>query len=171
MPLTASIPPATRNILVVGIADMLASDDPSADLVTYSLGSCLGITAYDPVTKIGGLLHVMLPDSSINPQKRVNVPYMFVDSGVPRLLQTLCNLGAERRRLVLKVAGGSQFLDQEKIFNIGERNFQALTALLDREGHAVSAADVGGLRSRTLRMELENGRITIKSPGLDPYLL
>lgn len=163
--------PITRNTLVVGIADMLASDDRHALLLTYSLGSCLGITAYDPVAKVGGLLHVMLPDSSINPEKRINVPYMFVDSGLPRLFQAVCNLGAEPRRLVVKVAGGSQFLDQDGVFNIGKRNFLALTALLDRQGCALQAADVGGVCSRTMRIELETGIITVKSPGLDSYLL
>lgn len=160
-----------RKALVVGVADMVASNDSSAEIVTYSLGSCLGITIYDPVKKIGGLLHVMLPDSKIDLNKGVTAPHMFVDTGVPRLFQAVYNLGAERRRLAVKVAGGSQLLDQAGVFNIGERNFQALSGLLARNGFAVQARDVGGMSSRTLRFDLANGSVTIKSPGVNTYFL
>ncbi len=126
----------SRKTLVVRVADMLASKDPHADLVTYCLGSCLGIAIYDPVTQTGGLLHVMLPDSNIAPAKRHSSPFMFVDSGVPRLFQAVYELGGERSRLEIKVAGGSQFMDQQGVFNIGERNRAALTRLLARHGLA-----------------------------------
>ncbi len=163
--------PPPRKTLVVGVADMVVSNDPGAELVTYSLGSCLGITLYDPGMKIGGLLHVMLPDSTIDAAKAARLPYMFVDSGVPRLFQAVYNLGAERRRLTLKVAGGAQMLDEQGIFNIGERNHQALSGLLARNGYAIHARDVGGLSSRTLRLDLTTGKVTIKTPGADTYFL
>ena len=114
--------PPPRKTLVVGVADMVVSNDASAEIVTYSLGSCLGIAIYDPVKKIGGLLHIMLPDSKIDATKAVTMPFMFVDTGVPRLFHAAYNLGADRSRLFLKVAGGAQLLDQEGIFNIGIRN-------------------------------------------------
>ena len=94
-----------RKTFVVGVADMVVSNDSSAEIVTYSLGSCLGLTIYDPVKKIGGLLHLMLPDSKIDAAKAVSAPYMFVDTGVPRLFHAAYNLGADRSRLVVKVAG------------------------------------------------------------------
>ena len=160
-----------RKTLVVGVADMVASNDASAELVTYSLGSCLGITIYDPVKKIGGLLHLMLPDSKIDLNKAVSAPYMFVDTGVPRLFQAVYSLGGERSRLVVKVAGGSQLLDQNGVFNIGERNFQALGRCWRATVSPCNPGDVGGLSSRTLRLDLTNGNVTIKSPGTDLYSL
>lgn len=160
-----------RKALVVGVADMVVSNDPSAELVTYSLGSCLGITVYDPMAKIGGLLHLMLPESKIDSVKAVSMPFMFVDTGVPRLFQAVCNLGAARHRLVIKVAGGSQLLNDKGIFNIGERNFQALVTLLTRNSYTIQAQDVGGLSSRTLRLDLATGNVTIKPPGTETYLL
>ena len=150
---------------------MVVSNDASAELATYSLGSCLGIAIFDPVKKVGGLLHIMLPDSKIDPAKAANVPFMFVDTGVPRLFQAACNLGAERRRLVIKVAGGAQLLDEKGVFNIGERNTIALKNLLTRNGYTIQSGDFGGLSSRTLRMDLNTGNVTIKSPGTDLYSL
>jgi chemotaxis protein CheD len=163
--------PPPRKTLVVGVAEMVVSNDPSAELVTYSLGSCLGVTVYDPAQKIGGLLHAMLPDSSIDPAKAANTPFMFVDSGLPRLFQAAYNLGADRRRLVIKVAGGAQMLDPQGVFNIGERNYRTLSGMLARNGYAIHGRDVGGLSSRTLRLDLTTGKITIKTPGANAYFL
>lgn len=160
-----------KKTLVVGVADMVASNDASAEIVTYSLGSCLGITVYDPGRKVGGLLHIMLPDSSIDPIKATHSPYMFVDTGVPRLFQAAVALGAERGRLVIKVAGGAQFLDQNRVFNIGERNYEAFTALLARNGYSIHARQVGGVASRTMRFDLSTGKVSIHSPGVSPLYL
>lgn len=160
-----------RKSLVVGVADMVASNDASAELVTYSLGSCLGIAIYDATARVGGLLHVMLPDSRIDAAKAATLPFMFVDSGVPKLFQAAYSLGADRRRLVVKVAGGAQLLDPQKVFNIGERNAQVFSELLVRNGYTVHARDVGGLASRTMRLDMTTGKISIKSPGMDLYYL
>lgn len=150
---------------------MVASNDASAELVTYSLGSCLGIAIYDATARVGGLLHVMLPDSRIDAAKAATLPFMFVDSGVPKLFQAAYSLGADRRRLVVKVAGGAQLLDPQKVFNIGERNAQVFSELLVRNGYTVHARDVGGLASRTMRLDMTTGKISIKSPGMDLYYL
>jgi chemotaxis protein CheD len=160
-----------RKTLVVGVADMVASNDSSAELVTYSLGSCLGITVYDPQIKVGGLLHIMLPDSTIDPVKATSAPFMFVDTGVPRLFQAVYNFGAERRRLVVRVAGGAQFLDPGGVFNIGERNQKAFARLLAQNGYNIHAQDVGGVSSRTVRLDLTTGKISVRCPGLEPYSL
>lgn len=150
---------------------MVASNDASADLVTYSLGSCLGIMIHDPIAKIGGLLHVMLPDSTIDAMKAQSAPYMFVDTGVPRLFQAVYNLGGDRRRITLKVAGGAQFLDSAGVFNIGDRNVAALRKILSRNGWTPRVEDVGGVVSRTVRMELSTGKISISRPGSPSYQL
>jgi chemotaxis protein CheD len=162
---------APKKNLVVGVADMVASNDGSAELVTYSLGSCLGVTVYDPLKKVGGLLHLMLPDSRIDPKKAVTSPFMFVDTGVPQLFKTVFNLGGDRFRVIVKVAGGAQFLDEQRIFNIGERNIQAFNEMISRNGMAVQARDTGGFNSRTLRFDLATGNVSIHSPGITPYHL
>jgi chemotaxis protein CheD len=161
----------SKKSLVVRVADMVASNDSGAELVTYSLGSCLGVTVYDPVRKAGGLLHLMLPNSAINPRRAETEPYMFVDTGVPRLFKTVYALGGERSRVIVKVAGGAEFLDPNRTFNIGERNYGQLRALLERNGYSIQAEDVGGTWSRTMRLDLSSGRVTISSPGINPYEL
>jgi len=163
-PTTWVIPPPKKK-LVVGVADMVASNDAGAEIVTYSLGSCLGVAIYDPQTKVGGLLHLMLPTSTIDSDKAASQPFMFVDTGVPRLFQAVYGLGGERRRLELKVAGGAQFLDDERVFNIGQRNIAALTELLQRNGFGPCAQDLGGRSSRTVRLDLSTGQFFIHTPG------
>ena len=160
---------APKKNLVVGVADLVASNDSSAELVTYSLGSCLGVTVYDPAKRLGGLLHLMLPDSRIDPHKAAVMPSMFVDTGVPLLFKTVFNLGGERFRLVVKVAGGAQFLDEQRTFNIGERNIQAFNEIISRNGMAIHGRDTGGFSSRTMRFALSTGQVTIHSPGSAPY--
>ena len=162
--------PPQKN-LVVGVGDMIASNDAGAELITYSLGSCLGVTAYDPASRIGGLLHVMLPDSTIDPAKAQARPCMFVDTGMAKLLRAVFSLGAVQRRLLLKVAGGAQFLDQQRIFNIGERNCSALAKFLLQYSLAIQAQAVGGKSSRTLRLNLASGRVSVHSPGVPALCL
>ena len=163
--------PPPRKTLVVGVADMAVSNDASAEIVTYSLGSCLGITIYDPLKKVGGLLHLMLPASNIDHVKAAEMPYMFVDTGVPRLFHAAYNLGADRNRIIVKVAGGSQLLDAQGIFNIGVRNIESFKKLLAQQGLNIHGNDTGGMASRTVRLDLANGNTTVKSPGSDLYSL
>ena len=106
---------------VVAVADMKIGRD--ADLiVTHALGSCLGLVVYDPVEKVGGLLHAMLPLSKINPDKAKANPYMFVDTGVPALFKALYEIGGQKSRMVIKAAGCGNPLGKNEMFKIGERN-------------------------------------------------
>jgi len=150
---------------VVGIAELGATNDPGSELVTYCLGSGLAIIVFDQAKKIGGLLHALLPDSSVDPVKALISPSLFVDTGIPALLQAIARLGASRAGLILKLAGGAQFLDEKTIFNIGERNCQAAKKLLAQEGFTPQCMDIGGKYSRNLRLEISTGRVTIQSPG------
>ena len=97
---------------VVGISDICVSKDPNIDIVTFSLGSCIGATAYDPVAKIGGMIHYMLPLSKTSPEKAKAKPGMFADTGIPELLKQMFAMGAVKKRLIVKVAGGSQLMDK-----------------------------------------------------------
>lgn len=153
------------------MGDMLVSNDTSAQLVTYSLGSCVGITIYDPIAKVGGLLHAMLPDSTINADRAASRPFMFVDTGLPAMFHAVYALGGSKLRMTVKFCGGAQFLDEKKIFKIGERNVAATIAMLARNGVKVIASETGGHESRTLRMDLVNGNVTVDIPGKKVYPL
>ena len=118
---------------VVGIADMKISNREEDLLITYALGSCLGVAAYDPVARIGALLHAMLPSSEMDLNKAMINPYMFVDTGVQSMLEELFKLGARRERLVIKVAGGACMNGKNgDFFQIGKRNFLMLREVLSR---------------------------------------
>ena len=102
---------------VVGISEMGVSSDRSEVLITYSLGSCVGLTLYDPSRAIGGIVHCLLPLSKMDPEKAKMRPEMFVDTGILTLIDTLLGLGAIKRNLIARVAGGSRLLDDKKTFN------------------------------------------------------
>ncbi len=154
-----------KKSLVVGMGDMLSSNDASAQLVTYSLGSCVGVTIYDPVAKVGGMLHAMLPDSTINAERATARPNMFVDTGLPAMFHAVYALGGLKHRLIVKMAGGAEFLDEKKIFNIGQRNIEAVRNMLARNGVKLEAHNTGGHESRTMRLDLTTGSVTLDLPG------
>lgn len=151
--------------VVVGIADCQISKSCDQVLVTYALGSCIAVAIHDPVAGVGGLLHYMLPESSISPAKAAENPYMFADTGIPLLFRRAYECGAEKRRLVVRVAGGSQVMDSEGVFNIGKRNYLALRKILWKAGVLVHAEDVGGNLSRTVRLEVGTGRFWLRGAG------
>ncbi|MBI2947145.1 MAG: chemotaxis protein CheD [Verrucomicrobia bacterium] len=144
---------------------MRVSNDPEASVITYSLGSCLGIAIYDPVVRVGGMLHAMLPEAGRGVENVRKSPCMFVDSGVPMLFRSAYELGADKRRIIVKAAGGGELLDEDRYFGIGHRNYEALLQLLERNGVGLAASAVGGKASRTMRMDLSTGRIRISIPG------
>jgi len=158
--------------VVVGMGDLRTSADPDVTLITHALGSCLGIAIYDPLRHVGGLLHAMLPDSTIDPRKAAENPYMFIDSGVPRLFRDCYALGADKARLIVKVAGGAtcKANTEGDFFRIGERNFIALRKLLWRNNVLIKAQDVGGFQSRTMWLELATGEVTLKIAGVNRRL-
>lgn len=151
--------------LVVDIAGCQASDDPSATLVTYSLGSCIGVAIWDQRARVGGMLHYMLPESSLSPEKAKTNPAMFADTGIPTLFRAAYALGAHKKSIIVKIAGGSQLLDDNGTFNIGKRNYIMLRKIFWKNGVLIEAEDVGGSLSRTVRLDVGTGRFTIKSRG------
>ena len=152
-----------RNV-VVGVGDCQVSKDPGESLVTYALGSCIAIAVHDPITRVAGLLHYLLPDSKIDPEKAARNPYMFADTGIPALFHGVYALGAEKRRLRVTVAGGAQVLESE-LFQIGKRNQLAMKKILWRAGVLVTNEETGGLNSRTIRLEIESGNVFMKVAG------
>lgn len=151
----------------MGVADMKVSGTRGDLIITHALGSCLGIAVYDPVACVGGLLHAMLPLSTIDPAKAQKNPFMFIDTGFPRLLVECFMNGAQKQRLEVRVAGGanSQERGQDDFFQIGKRNLIILRKLLWKDGLLLKSYDVGGSNSRTMSLEIGTGRVTIKSGG------
>ena len=152
---------------VVGISEMVVSDRPEDMIITYSLGSCIGLTLYEPRLRIGGLIHCMLPLSKIDPARAVDRPCMFTDTGVPLLLTTLLNMGAEKRNLIAKVAGAASLLDNNGSFNIGERNQVILRKLLWKNQILIQGEETGGTKARTMSLNMENGVTLLRSGGVE----
>jgi chemotaxis protein CheD len=150
-------------VKTIGISEILVSNEPTDELITHSLGSCIGLSVYDPFAKVGGMMHYMLPLSKIAPAKAKVKPGMFGDTGIPMLLRQVLDLGGSKGRLIVKAAGGSELMDQNKFFNIGERNYLVLQKILRKNNIFIKAEDIGGNLSRTLKLELSTGRVTVKS--------
>ena len=149
---------------VVAVGDMKIGQEVDT-IVTHALGSCLGLMVYDPVAKVGGLLHAMLPLSKINPDKAKINPYMFVDTGVPTLFKALYDIGGQKSRMVIKAAGCGNPLGKNEMFKIGERNYTVLKKLLWENNILLEAEDVGGTISRTVYLDLATGQTVISSGG------
>jgi len=154
------------SIVTVGIADCRISRTPEDVLITYALGSCVAVAIYDPVAHVGGLLHYMLPESAIDPAKARTQPYMFADTGIPLLFRSSYEQGADKKRLVVAIAGGAQVMDEAGIFNIGKRNALALRKILWKAGVLIDGESIGGSVSRTVRLEMGTGRVWLRTEGL-----
>ena len=154
---------ATR--INVGIADMQLSKDPGVVLITHGLGSCIGLAVYDPVARVGGLLHYMLAEVENHEEKAAQLPLMFGESGIPKLFRSAYALGAVKTRMIVKIAGGASLIDSGGIFNVGKRNFLLARKLMWKNGVTITAEDVGDRISRTMALEIDTGHVWITSPG------
>jgi len=151
--------------IVVRVADCQISKDPEGALVTYALGSCIAVAIHDAAAGVAGLLHLMLPESGIDRAKAQANPYMFADTGIPMLFRSAYEIGAEKRRLTVRLAGGAQVMDENGVFNIGKRNYLAVRKILWKAGVLVSAEDIGGNVSRTVRLEVGSGKFWLRTAG------
>ena len=148
--------------IVVGMADCRIATGTGDVLATFALGSCIGLSVYDYRAKVGGLLHYMLPDSTIDPARGRDNPYMFADTGIPLLIKQVCEKGANKRQLVAHAAGGASIMDPNGVFDIGKRNHLALRKILWKCGVLLSGEAVGGCTSRTVRLEIGDGRLWLQ---------
>jgi chemotaxis protein CheD len=152
-------------MIIVGIADCQASKDPSATLVSFALGSCVGVAMHDPSLPAGGLLHILLPDSKMHAEKAAKNPAMFADTGIPALLDRCLNLGAPKSRLRVWLAGGAAMNDPRGIFNIGKLNQMAVRKALWKAGLMIYSEDMGGHAPRTVRLDMQDGTFWVNSSG------
>ncbi len=149
----------------VGIADYKIARNPDR-LITLGLGSCVGVSLYDPVVGVGGLLHVMLPDSAQFNQ--VSKPAKFADLGIPLLIKEMQSAGVSIYRLQAKLVGGAQMfsgLDDKLTLNIGQRNTDKSREILKKLGIPIISEEVGGNRGRTMILDTRTGEVLIRTLG------
>ena len=156
---------------VVGVADCRIARGPGPAMVTYGLGSCIAVVVFDPGTQIGGILHFMLPESSLDAGKASANPFFFADTGVPILLQEVCRMGAQKQKLRVCIAGGAQIMNESSMFHIGKRNYLALRKILWKAGIMVQSEAIGGEVSRTISLDLCSGAVSLRVPGEPESLL
>ena len=155
------------NSINVGMGEIQVSNILGTVLVAPGLGSCVGLVIYDPLQKVGGMAHVVLPDSS-SARSNNCLAGKYADIAIPELLNQLYSLGAYKTNLIVKIAGGEQMFNLDRgnnILNIGTRNVIAVKEALAKEKLEIKASDTGGNTGRTLRFELSSGKIYVKSIG------
>lgn len=150
--------------IVVGVGDCQLSMDPDSELVTYALGSCVAVMIWDPAALVGGMLHLMLPDSRVDQNGTPLRPYRYADTGIPLLFEEASRLGAARDRLVVRLAGGAAVSTGSDFFNIGQKNCAALKRMFRQAGIRVHAEETGGSLSRTARLHVGTGQCVVRDP-------
>ncbi len=151
------------NLVTIGIGGVEVSADRGAVLITHGLGSCIAVIAYDPGRRIGGMLHFQLPTSTLSPSRAREQPGIFADTGIPLLFERMYALGSRKQDIVVKAAGGGSFHGDAGTFDIGRRNHTAMRKIFWKAQVLVRAEDVGGSRSRTARLFVDTGQVTIQS--------
>lgn len=134
-------------------------------LITYALGSCIGLCFYDPILKLGALLHIMLP---LNMETGRTHTMKYADTGIRETLRQMELKGASRSRMIVKIAGGAKMSDvgsNNALGNIGQRNIESVRTILRRENVRLAAEDVGGSIARTLSFDVATGQGRIRSYG------
>ena len=160
-----------KRAITVDISDAKVSTDPAHVLATYSLGSCVGVCLYNQAERTGGMLHYLLPDSSANPQRAKENPFIYADTGMETLLEKLMSIGIKKNQIRVKIAGGAQRLKvTAQGFDIGKRNYLAIRKILWKNGMFIDAEDVGGCSPRTLYMSIADGALMVKSNGFEKYI-
>lgn len=156
----------TNQTVAVGLGELHSSKDSTTVLVCYGLGSCIGIAAFDPVTRVGAMAHVVLPDSSM--ARGSDGRGKFADSAIPALLEEIQALGGSKSGLVVKIAGGAQvlaILGSRSKLDIGARNIEAVRAALDKARIPLAAEDTGGNYGRTMQLVMGSGRVVVSTIG------
>jgi len=156
--------------VIINVSDAKTSGEPKDVLATYSLGSCIAVCLYDPGTHFGGMLHYQLPNSTMDPERAKENPFMFADTGMKLLIDRLVSMGALKKRMHVKIAGGAAMDTGPKGFDIGKRNHLALRKIMWQNGMFIDAEDIGGTTPRNMYMNIENGNVTIRSNKLEKSL-
>ena len=161
---------STGQTVTLDASDLCVTGDPGARLTTRRLGSCVAVVMHDPCRRAGGMVRFVLPDSSVNWSKARQRPTLFADTAIPLLLESLEALGCRREDLVVKVAGGGGLRNSGGLFDMGQRNCQALEKICADLGLVIAARDVGGSASRSATLEVGSGVVTVTSRGQENTL-
>lgn len=149
------------SLTTVGIGELAVSDAAHRTLITYALGPCLGVVAYDLERSIAGLVHCQLPLSLDDPEQALRNPARYVDTGVNLLLEKMQNSGAKLDNIVICVAGGAQVMGTSSVFKIAQRNHAVFRKLMWKNSLLITAEDVGGDRPRTMSIEVGAGVVIV----------
>ncbi|MBN2509162.1 MAG: chemotaxis protein CheD [Spirochaetales bacterium] len=147
----------------IGIGQLDVSSRPEDELKTYALGSCVAVMLWDKVRRIGGMIHIALPESQINKEKAAVQPGYFADTGIDTLVGKFRALGGDPRTTVIKLAGGSSLMNDNNTFDIGRRNVIAAKRYLWKYGMGVVNEDVGGKISRTVSLFVGTGQVLLNN--------
>lgn len=156
---------ATQNMINVGLSELAVSKESSDVLTVLGLGSCIALCAYDPVSRIAALAHMVLPRSRVESDE-LGTRVKYIDTGVPWLLQKMSKLGAEKSNLILKITGGARMLNipgNNSILDIGQKNIVQIKDSLAKEGLKICAEELGGGLGRSVRFYVETGKIQVKA--------
>jgi chemotaxis protein CheD len=154
-----------NNSIRIDVGELHVSNDSTQTLLTYALGSCIGLAVHDVRMKVGGLAHIQLPDSPKEWNSRPEGVWAYADRAIPELFNRLYAYKANRRDLRIVMAGGASILDATNFFQIGRKNYLSVKKLLWRDGYIASAEATGGTEWRTMRLEIGTGRVEIQTPN------
>lgn len=157
----------TEAKIIVHVSDAKVSNNPDDVIITYSLGSCIAVCLYDAASHVGGMLHYQLPDSTVDSERAKEKPFMFADTGIKLLVAKLASMGANTKRMRVKIAGGAEMETGPKGFDIGKRNHLAIRKLMWKNGMFIDAEDVGGNSPRNMYLNISNGEVTVRSNGCE----
>jgi chemotaxis protein CheD len=154
----------------VGIGEFVVSNHGGDVLTTIALGSCVAVCLWEPTARVAGILHFMLPDARLSAERARLQPAAFADTGITLLFRAAYELGAQKKRCIVRLAGGAELAagrpeGSGSIFDVGRRNVLAARGVLWRNGILVNGEMVGGTAARTITMAVADGRVVIKSDG------
>lgn len=150
--------------IVVGVGEMVVSASRTVKLISYSLGSCIGLSAHDPERRLGGMINIMLPECD---DRKIceESPLMFAETGLPLFFKELCDSGAEKSRLIINIAGGASLFNESNRLDIGQKNCDFVISYLEENGYVIKSKSIRGTASRSMELEINSGKVTVTIPG------
>jgi chemotaxis protein CheD len=158
---SAAVMPTRGERTVIGIGEYAVTTQPDAEIVTHALGSCVAVCLWDPVTKVSGMLHFLLPESKLNAERAARQPGTFADTGIPLLFQAAYKAGAVKARLRVNLLGGAAVTSGPSGLDVGRRNALIAKKMLWQNGVLVKGESLGGTDTRTVTLSASTGRVQV----------
>jgi chemotaxis protein CheD len=158
---SALIVPSRGERKIIGIGEYAVTTSPDAEIVTHALGSCVAVCLWDPVTRVAGMLHFLLPESKLNAERAARQPGTFADTGIPLLFQAAYKAGALKARLRVHLLGGAAITGGPNGLDVGKRNALVAKKLLWQNGVLVRGESLGGTDTRTVSLLASTGRVQV----------